>query len=103
MPKFNFGFLKNINKNTILAAIAIIAIIITGGLIFASKNHGFSLPTIFGKSDAEIGKATVDYINNNKLSQSTASLVSVSEESGLVKIKIKIGTSQFDSYVTKDG
>ncbi len=97
------GFLKNIDKNTILVGIAVIAIIITGGLIFASSNHGFSLPNFFGKSDSQIGKDTINYINNNQLSQTPATLVSVSEVSGLVKVKIKIGTNSFDSYVTKDG
>ncbi|MCX6723518.1 MAG: hypothetical protein NT094_05695, partial [Candidatus Staskawiczbacteria bacterium] len=91
------------NRNTILACIAIIAIIIVGGLIYVKSNPGFSFPTIFGMSDQQIGKATVDYINNNQLSQTPATLVSVSEVSGLVKVKIKIGTSDFDSYATKDG
>jgi hypothetical protein len=106
MSKFNF--LKNINfkkinRNTILVSIAIIAIIITGVLIYANSNHGFSMPNFFGMSDSQIGKKVVDYINNNQLSSTPASLVSVSETSGLVKVKIKIGTSEFDSYATKDG
>ena len=94
---------KHIDRNTILIGIAVVAIIITGVLIFANSNHAFTFPTIFGMSDQQIGKAAVDYINNNQLSQTPASLVSVSEESGLVKIKIAIGSQQFDSYVTKDG
>lgn len=97
------SFLKNINRNTILVGIVIIAIIITGGLIYANLNHGFSLPNIFGISDSKIGKNVVDYINNNQLSQTPASLVNVSELSGLVKVKIKIGTQEFDLYATKDG
>ena len=101
--KLNFSFLKKMNRNTILIAVAIIAIVITGGLIYANSNHGFSLPAIFGMSDSQIGKKVVDYINNNQLSQTPATLVSVSEESGLVKVKIKIGTNSFDSYATKDG
>jgi hypothetical protein len=95
--------LKNINRNTILIGVAVIAIVITGVLIFAKSNIGFSLPNIFGMSDNQVGKRAVDYINNNQLSQTPASLVSVSEESGLVKVKIKIGDSEFDSYATKDG
>jgi hypothetical protein len=91
------------NRNTILVCIAIIAIIITGGLIYANSNPGFSLPTIFGYSDQQIGNNVIKYINDNQLSQTPASLVKVSEASGLVKVTIKIGTSQFDSYATKDG
>ncbi len=101
--KSKLSLLKNMNKNTILVAIAIIGIVITGGLIFAKSNTGFSLPNIFGMSDQQVGQKAVDYINNNQLSSTPATLVSVSEESGLVKVKIKIGDSEFDSYATKDG
>lgn len=97
------SFLKNMDRNTILVGIAVIGIIITGVLIFAHSNHGFSFPTIFGTSDSQIGKKVIDYINQNKLSSTPASFVSVSEVSGLVKVKIKIGTATFDSYATKDG
>ena len=96
-------FLKKMDRNTIFIGIAIIGIIITGGLIYANSNHGFSLPSIFGMSDSQIGKRAIDYINSNQLSQTPALLVSISEASGLVKIKIKIGASEFDSYATKDG
>jgi hypothetical protein len=99
----NIQNIKNINKNTLLVSIAVVAVIVTGVLIFVNVNHGFSFPTIFGKSANQLGKQAVDYINNNKLSSTPASLVSVSETSGLVKVRIKIGTSEFDSYVSKDG
>ncbi|MGA2418213.1 MAG: hypothetical protein ABSF55_03175 [Candidatus Staskawiczbacteria bacterium] len=91
------------NRNTILVGIAIIAIIICAGLIYFNSNHSFSFTTIFGISDNQIGKKAVDYINNNQLSSTPATLVKVSEASGLVKVTIKIGTSTFDSYVSKDG
>lgn len=99
----SLNFLKNMSRNTILVIVAIIAIVITGVLILANSNHGFSFPTIFGMSDSQIAKKAIDYINSNQLSQTPASLVSTSEESGLIKIKIKIGSNSFDSYVTRDG
>jgi hypothetical protein len=99
----NLKKLKNIGYKNLLVGIAIIGIIITGGLILAKSNIGFSLPSFFGKSDSQIGKDTINYINTNGLSSTPASLVKVSEESGLVKVTIKIGTQQFDSYVSKDG
>ncbi|MCX6718434.1 MAG: hypothetical protein NTY81_02425 [Candidatus Staskawiczbacteria bacterium] len=95
--------LKKMNRNTILVCIAIIAIIITGGLIYANQNHSFSISSIFGYSDKQIGEQAIKYINDNQLAATPASLVSVSEASGLVKVKIKIGTTEFDSYATKDG
>jgi hypothetical protein len=98
-----FSFLKRIDRNNIPVLIAIIAIVITGGLIYANSNSSFTMPTIFGMSDSQIGQKAIDYINNNQLSSTPASLGSVSRESGLVKIKIKIGTSEFDSYATRDG
>ena len=96
-------FLKKMDRNSILVGIAVIAIVITGGLIFFNSNHNFTFPTIFGMSDQQIGQKSVDYINNNRLASTPATLVKVSESSGLVKVTIKIGTSQFDSYATKDG
>jgi len=95
-------YVKN-NRNVVLVGIAVIAIVIVGGLIFANKSQGFTLPTIFGMSDQQIGQKTIDYINTNGLSSTPASLVKVAEESGLVKVTIKIGANSFDSYATKDG
>lgn len=101
---FNWNFVKNMGKrNTILIAIAIVGIIVTGVLIYANTNHGFSIPNIFGISDSQVGQKVISYINDNKLSSTPATLVKVSETSGLVKVTIKIGTNQFDSYATKDG
>jgi len=97
-------FLKNMNKNTILGAIAIIGIIVVAGLVYANDNgNSFNLENVFGQSNDKIAQTAVDYINNNGLSSTPASLVSSSDESGLIKIKIKIGENEFDSYVTKDG
>jgi len=105
----NFDFLKNaknlknMNRNTILVGIAIIAVIITGVLILAKSGNGINFPTLFGASDKEIAAKVISYINDNKLAQTPATLVNFSRASGLVKVKIKIGTSEFDSYATRDG
>lgn len=97
----------NINKNTIIIGIAVIGVLLVGGLIYANSNPEFSSSVSsflgIGTSNQEIAQKAVDYINNNGLAGSEASLVEVSEESGLVKIKLEIGGNQFDSYVTKDG
>lgn len=104
MSKFDFlNKFKKIDRNIILVCIAVLAVIITGVLIFVNTNHSFAMPSLFGISDSQLAKEAIDYINNNKLSQTPASLVNVSEASGLVKVKIKIGTTNYDSYVTKDG
>lgn len=104
MSKLNF--IRNINRNALLIGAAVVGVIITGVLIFASSSSNFSLSNLtlgFGTSNEQIAKKAVDYINSNGLSSETVSLVSASEESGLIKIKIKIGDKEFDSYVSKDG
>jgi len=104
---FRLGFLKNMNRNTILVCVAIVGILITGGLIFANNNKNLSVKDwsfgLFGKSPKQIGQVAVDYINNKGLSASKVSLKDASEESGLIKIKIDVGGQDYDSYVTKDG
>lgn len=101
---FKLNFLKNMNKNTILSAIAIIGIVVVAALVyFNDSGNSFNLPNVFGQSNDKIAQEAIDYINDNGLSNTPASLVEVSEESGLVKLKIKIGSNEFDTYVSKDG
>lgn len=99
-------FIKNLtkDKNALLPAIAIAGILIAGGLIYANMNGGISLAG-FGMSNEKIAQTAVDYINNNNLAPSPATVVagSVTSEYGLVKFKIDIGGNAFDSYVTRDG
>lgn len=92
------------DKNTLLPAIAIAAIVIVGGLAYANTHGGLSLPGL-GMSNQAVADNAVAYINNNQLSQSQATLVegSVTSEYGLVKFKISIGGQSFDSYATRDG
>lgn len=94
------GILKKLNKNTIIAVIAIIGVVVVGVLIAKPNLSGL----IGGASAEEIAQKSVDYINNNGLSQTPATLSGeVVEESGLLKFKIKMGANEFDSYATKDG
>jgi len=50
-----------------------------------------------------VAQKVLDYINNNGLSSTPASLVSSEEVDGLIKVTLKIGVNQFDSYATKNG
>jgi len=95
--------IKEVNKNTVLGVIAIIAIVVFAILVSANQGGGFSMSSILGMSDQQVGEKAVSYINDNKLSSSPVSLVSVSEESGLVRIRINVDGQDFESYVTKDG
>ncbi len=101
-------FDKKDSKNIVLIGIAVVAVIVVVVLVYVNPSDGSSLQNsfqnIFGTSSQKIGEETVKYINDKGLSpQGPVSLVSVSEESGMVKIKIKIGSNEFDSYITKDG
>ena len=94
----------NIDQNYILIAVALIVIVVGGYLAFGQGSLSNILSFKQGLSKDEIAKKSIDYLNNNILKgQSTATLVSTSEDSGLIKIKIKIGSNEFDSYATKDG
>lgn len=93
----------NVDQNFILIVIAIIVIAIGSYLAFGG---GGGLNSILKKgfTNDEIAKKSIDYLNSDILKgQSTATLISVGEESGLVKIKLKVGSNEFDTYATKDG
>jgi hypothetical protein len=93
------------NKNTLLIGIAVLAVVVTGVLVGAKYSSGNMLSFLHvGMSKDQITQKSIDYLNKNVLQQGqTASLVSSTEESGVVKMKIKIGTSTYDSYATTDG
>ena len=92
-----------INKNTIFVAIIVIIIIVGAILVSGNSAGGFSFSNIFGSSIQPVGEKVVKYINDNNLASSPAELVSVSEESGMVKVTLKIGEQEYESYATKDG
>jgi len=56
-------------------------------------------------SKNEISEKVVNFVNSNFLSSQgkTASVVSLSEESGIYKIELKVDENQFASFATKDG
>lgn len=97
------SILKKMDKNMILVGVAAVAVVITGVLIVAQSGSGFSLPSILGTSNQQIAEKVIKYINDNQLSTTPVTLGGVSEESGLVKVTVKIGAQQVDSYATKDG
>lgn len=94
------------NKNQILIGIAILAIIVTGLLVFANSNSNNALSFLKFNSNMSadaIAKKSVDFINGNILQGQTATLVSFTEESGVIKFTVKIADKNYDSYATKDG
>ncbi len=97
--------LGKINKNQVLIGLAVVVVAVTLALISA-KSGGTNVLSFLtpGQGANAIAKKSIDYLNKSVLQQGqTATLVSTSEESGVVKMKIKIGTNTYDSYATKDG
>jgi len=84
----------------IIKILILVAVVIVGGiggyLFFKNDNNAFL------SADVASQKA-ISFINENLVEEGTVvSLISVLEESGLYKIKIKLGDSEIDSYITKD-
>lgn len=97
--------LEKISRFSIPIAIVIAGILIASAFIYINRGK---VRVISEKelSAQEIAQKAIDYINKNKDKVSgglSASLVNVSEEGEIYKIRLKIGDNEYDSYVTKDG
>jgi hypothetical protein len=99
--------MSKITKNQILISVAVLAIIATTILVSnkSAPNNILSLLKFSsGLSDHAIAKRSLDYLNKSVLQNGqTAILDGISEEGGIIKMKIKIGDKNYDSYATKDG
>jgi len=90
---------ESLKKNLIPIAIVVAGLVIAGVLFYVNQEKITGLLT--GQEAAE---KAINFINQNILSGgTTASLINVAEENGVYKFRLKIGESEFDSYVTKDG
>ncbi|RLC35246.1 MAG: hypothetical protein DRZ76_00655 [Candidatus Nealsonbacteria bacterium] len=83
------------NKKTLIVFVA--GILIGGGAFygFQYSHEGISAQKAADKA--------LNFINNNIEEGVTASLLDVSETSGVYKIHIEIANREYESYVTKDG
>ena len=95
----------NINKNALFIGLAVLAILVTGVLIYAnsSGNPALAFLQLNTLSKDAVAKKAIDYLNTNVLEGQTAELGVVSVESGVIKMEVKIGGTSYDSYATKDG
>jgi len=92
--------MNKINLSWILITLMIAAFLIGYG----KMNNGDTLFNGFGgKKAEETTQKAIDFISKNMLDGAEAVLVSVSEESGVYKFKMKIDEEEYDSYLTKDG
>jgi len=97
--------MEKITKNLIPICI-IAAVILMGGILVLMNQGKIKGLAGSGGSAQTIAQKAIEFINNNFIaagSTTTASLVSVIEESNVYKISLKIGEMEYSSYITKDG
>jgi len=91
--------MKKITKFLIPVAIVFAGFLIAQGLYSIDKNK---IPDALSPEKA--AEKTIDFINQVALNgQATASLLEISEGSGIYKIQIKVEGEKYEFFVTKDG
>jgi len=95
--------LEKLTKNLIPISIVVVGLLIVGAFVYT--NQGKIINKISGGSSSQVtAEKAIKYINENVLSGgSTASLLNVADAGDVYKIRLKIGTQEYDSYVTRDG
>lgn len=88
---FQFNKIK-LDKNSILIALAAVAVIVTLALFLNSNDF----------SANAVAKKSVDYLGD-LLPGQTVTLLSVSGENGLVKMEIAVDSTTYTSYATRNG
>ena len=90
-------------KNTLPIAIIIAGILIAGTIFYVNySGTEEAISEILSPQDA--AEKAINFINQNLLGGGTAaSLIEVSEEMGLYKIKFDIEGQEIESYLTRDG
>jgi len=87
-------------------SIVIAGIIIAGAFVYINQGKSQEPTAEETLSSQQVADKAIDYINKNKdtlIGGNTASLLNISEEGSIYKIRLKVGEQKFDSYVTKDG
>jgi glutaredoxin len=85
-----------------LIFLSIVVFAFTAYVVYEAAYRLSSLPAEFSAPEAAM--KAINYINENGLTGGpNASLISVTEESGLYKIHILIGQDEYDSFISKDG
>lgn len=94
----------------IVAAIIVAGAFIVGAIVYINREGTGKHITVtvdetkIFLSPQEAAEKAIKYINENLLSEGeNASLIEVFEEFGFYKIHIKIGETEYNSYVTRDG
>ena len=99
------NILNFLNRKGVLLTIAGVAIILTVGLILFDYFSPFVLSgwNLGERTKREIAEKVINFIKDNELTTQEVTLADISQVSGVLKIKLKIGNSEYDTYATKDG
>lgn len=98
------AFIKNYNrimgKNIILLGLIFVA----GLVIGAGGFYLYLFQTQNSLSQDKAGEVAINFINKAiEQDNVTASLLSVSEESGVYKVHLKIEEKEYDSFISRNG
>ncbi len=91
------------NKSNLLLALGAVAVIV---IVLLAVNFGGNMFGNAGKklSPDEARAKALNFINTTLVSGTTAEITEVTDYSdSLYKLKVKVGTSDIESYITKDG
>ncbi len=93
---------EKLNKNLIIVAIVIAAVLISGAIFYTKRGEIGKFPELLTSQQA--AQKAINFINKNLVpTTTTVTLIKATEESGLYKINFKVEEKQYDSYVTKNG
>jgi len=95
--------LKNF-KNLAVLSVVVAAVIIGGALVYTNQNKCADDGSLAGALSAQAAaEKALTFINKEMLQEgATASLVDVTEASGVYKLKLKIQDQDYESYISKD-
>ncbi len=94
-----------VNKSLIPLIVAIAGVIlVVVAVVVLSQVAKSKKSQESSKQNQEIAQKSLDYVNKNLLGGTAAAVLGdISEENGLVKMKITVGGNEIESYATKDG
>lgn len=99
--------LKKLSKYSTLIEIVVAGLVIAAAIVFVNLKGQKSAPASVSQEITlaqQIGEKALNYVNENLLGEgTTASLIEAIEEEGLVKMKLKVGVNEINSYATLDG
>jgi len=95
--------IEKITKNLIPVSIIVAGLLIAGAFLYLNQGK-VKEPGEENLSPQQAAEKAINYINQNLLTEgNTASLINVSEERIVYRIHLKIGETEYDSYISKDG